>query len=61
MPVRTDHNSSLPHCFWTLPTLPESAEFIPDAIQGIVWLIEKMKRGRSRCQVEWTMNSQPQV
>lgn len=42
MPVRTDHYSSLPHCFWTLPTLPESAEFIPDAIQGIEWLIEKM-------------------
>ncbi|KAJ4035299.1 hypothetical protein NW761_014881 [Fusarium oxysporum] len=42
VPVRRDHYDGLPHCFWVVPTLPESAEFLKNAIQGVTWVMDKM-------------------
>ncbi|KAH6985178.1 alpha/beta hydrolase fold-domain-containing protein [Ilyonectria destructans] len=40
--VKRDHYERLPHCFWMVPTLPESKVFTANAFQGIKWVLAKM-------------------
>lgn len=40
--VKKDHYDGLPHCFWMFPTLPESVEFVRNAIQGVQWVVGNM-------------------
>ncbi|KAH6985163.1 alpha/beta hydrolase fold-domain-containing protein [Ilyonectria destructans] len=40
--VQRDHYEPLPHCFWMVPTLPESKAFTANAFQGIKWVLSKM-------------------
>ncbi|KAH6867163.1 alpha/beta hydrolase fold-domain-containing protein [Thelonectria olida] len=40
--VKRDHYEPLPHCFWMVPTLPESKTFTANAFQGIKWVLSKI-------------------
>tara|TARA_R110002003_G_scaffold97_12_gene7837 strand:- start:17737 stop:18258 length:522 start_codon:yes stop_codon:yes gene_type:complete len=42
VPVRYDHYDGLPHCFWFVPKLPETAVFMQNTVAGIEWVIEQI-------------------
>lgn len=39
IPVKSDHYLGLPHCFWIVPSLPETETFYKKAINGMQWVI----------------------
>ncbi|KAL6814269.1 alpha/beta-hydrolase [Trichoderma sp. SZMC 28015] len=39
IPVKSDHYLGLPHCFWIVPSLPETETFYKNAINGMQWVI----------------------
>ncbi|KAF4465531.1 sterigmatocystin biosynthesis lipase esterase STCI [Fusarium albosuccineum] len=40
--VKTDHYSGLPHCFWIVPSLPETEVFMKNTFEGVAWTIDQM-------------------
>ncbi|KAF2832180.1 carboxylesterase [Ophiobolus disseminans] len=40
--VRSAHYDGLPHCFWFLPMLHETAVFMNHTIDGLKWIISQM-------------------
>ena len=40
--VKTVHYSGLPHCFWNVPSLPETGGFMENTAAGVKWVISKM-------------------
>lgn len=42
VPVKYDHYDGLPHAFWFVPQLPETAVFMKQTVAGLEWILEKM-------------------
>lgn len=40
--VRTDYYPGLPHCFWIVPSLPETGKFMKNAHTAVKWVISQM-------------------
>ncbi|UPK93231.1 hypothetical protein LCI18_004166 [Fusarium solani-melongenae] len=40
VPIRTQNYKSLPHCFWIVPSLPETSVFLNDLTSGVAWVLE---------------------
>lgn len=40
VPVKTKNYKSLPHCFWIVPSLPETPEFMDNLANGVAWVLE---------------------
>ncbi|EWG41533.1 hypothetical protein FVEG_03630 [Fusarium verticillioides 7600] len=40
VPTKTGHYGDMPHCFWIVPSLPETGVFLNELISGINWAIE---------------------
>ncbi|KAG5747548.1 hypothetical protein H9Q72_007940 [Fusarium xylarioides] len=40
VPTKTYHYSNMPHCFWIVPSLPETEVFLNELISGINWAIK---------------------
>ncbi|KAF5712179.1 sterigmatocystin biosynthesis lipase esterase STCI [Fusarium mundagurra] len=38
--TKTEHYVNMPHCFWIVPSLPETEVFLQDLISGINWAIK---------------------
>ncbi|PNP86046.1 hypothetical protein FNYG_01102 [Fusarium nygamai] len=38
--TKTDHYGNMPHCFWIVPSLPETGVFLNELIGGINWAIK---------------------
>ncbi|WXC53780.1 hypothetical protein QX201_013423 [Fusarium graminearum] len=38
VPTKTNHYEKMPHCFWIVPTLPETKEFLDALTGGIQWI-----------------------
>ncbi|KAF4949021.1 hypothetical protein FGADI_9306 [Fusarium gaditjirri] len=38
-PTKTDHYGNMPHCFWIVPSLPETEVFLHEVIGGVNWVI----------------------
>ncbi|CVK94283.1 related to Putative sterigmatocystin biosynthesis lipase/esterase STCI [Fusarium mangiferae] len=38
--TKTNHYSNLPHCFWIVPSLPETEVFLDELISGVTWAIK---------------------
>ncbi|KAM0350050.1 hypothetical protein HYE67_005569 [Fusarium culmorum] len=41
IPTKTNHYESTPHCFWIVPTLPETNEFVDALTSGIQWIMSR--------------------
>jgi versiconal hemiacetal acetate esterase len=42
--LKTDHYSGLPHCFWIVPSLPETREFMQNSHSGIQYILDQLYR-----------------
>ncbi|KAF5972622.1 hypothetical protein FBULB1_8644 [Fusarium bulbicola] len=40
VPTKSDHYRDMPHCFWIVPSLPETEVFLKELITGISWAIK---------------------
>lgn len=40
VPAKIDHYGEMPHCFWIVPSLPETAVFFNQLIGGVQWVIK---------------------
>ncbi|KAF5654098.1 sterigmatocystin biosynthesis lipase esterase STCI [Fusarium sp. NRRL 25303] len=38
--TKTKHYGNLPHCFWIVPSLPETEVFLNELISGVTWAIK---------------------
>ncbi|KAF2033845.1 carboxylesterase [Setomelanomma holmii] len=45
--VRHDHYDGLPHCFWFVPSLPETGIFMQNTIAAMNWVIGQMSKVRN--------------
>ncbi|RYC81997.1 hypothetical protein BFJ63_vAg15099 [Fusarium oxysporum f. sp. narcissi] len=40
VPTKTNHYGNMPHCFWIVPSLPETEVFLHELISGVTWAIK---------------------
>lgn len=40
VPTKTNHYGNMPHCFWIVPSLPETEVFLHELISGVAWAIK---------------------